>query len=123
MRSRRAKTRNAQRLEAEAYANDILPRARGLAVRQIQDAEAFKERVEADAQGEAARFLKLLEEYEKAPQVTRQRLYLDTMEAVLRDSNKVIVDVPDGSSLMYLPLDKLMEQGRRPAAVERLSFR
>ncbi len=99
------------RLEAEAYANDILPRARGQAVRQIQDAEAFRERVEADALGEAARFLKLLEEYEKAPQVTRQRLYLDTIEAVLRNSSKVIVDVPDGSSLMYLPLDKLMEKG------------
>ncbi len=100
------------RLEAQAYANDILPRARGQAVRRIEEAEAYKQQVVADAQGEADRFLKLLAEYQKAPQVTRQRLYLQTVEAVLKDANKVIVDVPDGNSLMYLPLDKLIEQGK-----------
>ncbi len=99
-------------LEAQAYANDILPRARGQAVRRLEEAEAYKQQVVADAQGEADRFLKLLAEYEKAPQVTRQRLYLQTIEEVLKDSNKVIVDVPEGNSLMYLPLDKLTEQGK-----------
>lgn len=100
------------RLEAEAYANDILPRARGEAVRRLEEAEGYKQQVVADAQGETARFLALLEEYVKAPQVTRQRLYLQTVEAVLKDANKVIVDVPEGNSLMYLPLDKLVEQGK-----------
>lgn len=98
-------------LEAQAYANDILPRARGQAVRRLEEAEAYKEQVVADAQGEADRFLKLLAEYEKAPQVTRQRLYLETIESVLDGASKVIVDVPEGNNLMYLPLDKLMQQG------------
>lgn len=100
------------RLEAEAYSNDILPRARGEAVRRLEEAEGYKEQVVADAQGETARFLALLTEYEKAPQVTRQRLYLQTIEAVLKDANKVIIDVQNGNSLMYLPLDKLIEQGK-----------
>ena len=100
------------RLEAQAYANDILPRARGEAVRRLEEAEGYRQQVVADAQGETARFLALLTEYEKAPQVTRQRLYLQTLEGVLKDSNKVIIDVEGGNSLMYLPLDKLTEQGR-----------
>jgi membrane protease subunit HflK len=74
-------------LEAQSYANDIVPRARGNAARQIQDAEAYRERVIADAQGEAARFLALLTEYQKAPVVTRQRLYLETIEAVFGSSS------------------------------------
>ncbi len=99
-------------LEAQAYANDILPRARGAAVRQTQDAEAYRERVVADAQGEVNRFGKILAEYEKAPQVTRQRLYLETLEAVLSNSTKVVLDSKGEGNLIYLPLDRLME-GRR----------
>lgn len=96
-------------LEAQSYANDIVPRARGNAARQIQDAEAYRERVIADAQGEAARFLALLTEYQKAPVVTRQRLYLETIEAVFGSSSKVFLDARDSGSLLYLPLDQLLK--------------
>jgi len=96
-------------LEAQAYANDILPKAKGSASRQLEDAQAYKARVVADAQGEAQRFIKLLEAYERAPGVTRQRLYNETMEEVLGNTNKVLVD-PKGGNMMYLPLDKLMER-------------
>jgi membrane protease subunit HflK len=99
-------------LEAQAYANDILPRARGAAVRQIQDAEAYRERVVADAEGEANRFVKILSEYEKAPEVTRQRLYLETLEAVMSNSTKVVLDSEGDGNVIYLPLDRLMERGR-----------
>ena len=99
-------------LEAQAYANDILPRARGAAVRQIQDAEAYRERVVADSEGEASRFLSILSEYEKAPEVTRQRLYLETLEAVMSNSTKVMLDSEGDGNVIYLPLDRLME-GRR----------
>ncbi len=99
-------------LEAQAYANDILPRARGTAVRMIQEAEAYREQVVADAQGDVNRFEKILAEYEKAPQVTRQRLYLETLEAVMANSTKVVLDSKGEGNLIYLPLDRLME-GRR----------
>jgi membrane protease subunit HflK len=96
--------------QAEAYANDILPRARGAAARRVADAEAYREKVIAEAEGESARFISVLTEYEKAPEVTRQRIYLETIENVLGKTNKVIVDqTGGGNSLMYLPLDKLME--------------
>lgn len=99
--------------EAEAYANDIVPKARGAAARQMQEAEAYKATVTARAEGEANRFEALLVEYKKAPDVTRKRLYLDTIESVLSTSNKVIVDSKSGNSLMYLPIDKLLENSAR----------
>lgn len=96
--------------QAEAYANDVVPRARGAASRVIAAANAYKQQVIAEAEGETSRFLAVLKEYEKAPQVTRQRLYLETLEQVMGDTNKVIMDVKSGNSLMYLPLDKLIEE-------------
>ncbi|MGI9290159.1 MAG: FtsH protease activity modulator HflK [Gammaproteobacteria bacterium] len=97
--------------EAESYANDILPRARGQAVRQIQDAEAYKERVIADAEGETSRFSALLKEYREAPQVTRERLYIDAIEYVYANSNKVLLDAEGSGNLLYLPVDQLMKKG------------
>lgn len=102
-----------ERLEnkAEAYANEILPQARGEAARIQADAKAYRDKVVAGAEGETSRFLAILSEYEKAPQVTRERLYLETMEQVLGESNKVLLDVEQGNSLMYLPLDQIVKQG------------
>ncbi len=101
-------------LEADAYANDVVPRARGDAVRVLEDAKGYRDRVIADAQGEAARFEALLTEYMKAPRVTRDRLYIEAIEEVYGNSSKVIVDSEGSGNLMYLPLDKLMNQGARP---------
>ncbi len=98
--------------EAQAYANDVVPRARGEAVRRQQDAEGYRARVVADAQGEAARFESLLAEYKKAPEVTRRRLYLEAMEEIYAASNKVLVDSDSGNNLLYLPVDKILEQRR-----------
>jgi membrane protease subunit HflK len=98
------------RVEAETYSNDILPRARGTAQRQILDAEAYRQRVVADAEGESSRFAQLAQAYEKAPAVTRQRLYLETMETVLGNSSKIIVDTKGTGNMLYLPLDKLLEK-------------
>ncbi len=95
--------------EAQAYANDVIPKARGAAARKMQEAEGYKEQVLAQAQGETSRFSQLLTEYTKAPDVTRKRLYIETMESVLSNTNNVIVDVKNGSNVMYLPLDKLMQ--------------
>ncbi|MEO2267901.1 FtsH protease activity modulator HflK [Pseudoalteromonas pernae] len=95
--------------EAEAYAREIEPQARGRVTRMTQEAEAYRERVILEAQGEIARFEKLLPEYQSAKQVTRQRLYIDAMEQVLGSSTKVLVDVEGGNNMMYLPLDKIME--------------
>jgi len=95
--------------QAEAFALDILPKARGDAIRLTEAANAYREQVIAKAEGESSRFLQTLAEYEKAPVVTRKRLYLETMEAVLANTSKVLMQVKDGNSLMYLPLDKLME--------------
>lgn len=99
---------------AQAYANDILPKARGQAARQIQEAEGHKARVVAQAEGETARFSKLLAEYQKAPGVTRERLYLDAMEAVLGANSKVIVSPKGNGNMLYLPLDQL-KRGTAPA--------
>ena len=104
------------KFEAESYANDILPRARGNAVRRVQDAEAYKERVIANAEGEAARFTALLTEYEKAPEVTRERLYIDAIEYVYSNSNKVLLDAEGSGNLLYLPVDKLMDRGASSTA-------
>ncbi|MCB1614963.1 MAG: FtsH protease activity modulator HflK [Pseudomonadales bacterium] len=96
--------------EAEAYANGIIPEARGQAQRIVQEATAYKDQVIARAEGEAQRFVKLLSEYEKAPEVTRQRLYIDAIQGVMGQSSKVMVDVDGGNNMIYLPLDKLVEQ-------------
>ncbi|MFV1873372.1 MAG: FtsH protease activity modulator HflK [Oleiphilus sp.] len=94
--------------EAEAYANTVIPEARGKAQRMIEEASAYKEQVIAKASGEAERFEKLLIEYKKAPKVTRDRLYLDAISNVYANSSKVLVDVEGGNNMMYLPLDKIM---------------
>jgi membrane protease subunit HflK len=96
--------------QAQTYANDVVPRARGNAARQIEDAKAYKSRVTAEAKGESERFLSLLGEYEKAPEVTRERLYLETMQDVLQKSGKVLLDIKEGSNLTYLPLDRMIQQ-------------
>lgn len=96
--------------EAEAYSNDILPRARGKAARMEQEAAAYRDQIIAKANGETERFLKVLTQYKKAPVVTRERLYLEAMESVLGNSNKVMVDVKKGNNLMYLPLDRLQSR-------------
>ncbi len=96
--------------EAQSYANDILPKARGEAVRRLQDAEAYKSRVVADAEGEASRFEQLLKEYEEAPAVTRERLYIEAIESVYGSSSKVFMDTDGSGNLVYLPVDKLLEQ-------------
>jgi membrane protease subunit HflK len=96
--------------EAEAYRNEVLPKARGAAARILEEADAYEKEVVAKAEGEAERFSKLLAEYSKAPQVTRDRLYLDMMESVLNRSSKVMVDVKGSNNLLYLPLDKLMSR-------------
>ncbi|TDG12912.1 FtsH protease activity modulator HflK [Seongchinamella unica] len=101
--------------EAQAYANGIVPEARGGAQRQIEEANAYKEQVIANAQGEADRFSKLLAEYRKAPEVTRERLYLDAIQNVYGNTSKVMVDVEGGNNMMYLPLDKLAEQSQQRA--------
>lgn len=101
-------------LAAQTYANDILPKARGLAASQLEAARAHRERVVAEADGKSTRFAALAAEYERAPEVTRKRLYLETMEEVLAASPKVIVDTDGTGNMLYLPLDKLIEQRPGP---------
>jgi membrane protease subunit HflK len=96
--------------QAEAYSNGVIPEARGRAQRVLEEANAYREQVVARAQGEADRFLKLLAEYRKAPDVTRQRLYIDAVQEVMQRSSKVMVDVGSGSNIMYLPLDRIATQ-------------
>jgi len=96
--------------EAEAYRNEVDEKAKGEAARILLQAEAYEEQVVAEAHGEARRFEQLLVEYEKAPEVTRTRLYLDTIEEVLAENPKVMLDNKSGNSLMYLPIDKLIER-------------
>ncbi|PKM11018.1 MAG: FtsH protease activity modulator HflK [Gammaproteobacteria bacterium HGW-Gammaproteobacteria-10] len=96
--------------EAEAYSNDVVPKARGAAARKSQEAEGYKEQVIARAQGEASRFTNLWTEYKKAPEVTRKRLYIETIQSVLSKTNTVMVDVKGGNNLLYLPLDKISKQ-------------
>ena len=98
------------RNEAEKYALSIVPQARGEAQRQLQDAEAYKQKVMAVAEGEAERFKALLVEYNKAPEVTRERLYIDALEEVISSSTKVMIDVEGGNNLLYLPLDQLIKK-------------
>ena len=95
------------RNEAETYANEVVPIARGAAKRAIQDAEGYKAKVIAEAEGEATRFDQLLKEYSKAPDVTRKRLYIDAVQSVMSNSTKVMIDVKDGNNIMMLPLDQV----------------
>ena len=105
--------------EAEAYQREIEPTARGRVTRMTQEAEAYKERVTLEAQGEIARFERLLPEYQAAKEVTRQRLYIDAMEEVLGNTSKVIVDVEGGNNMLYLPLDKIIQQSKENATPAR----
>ena len=100
--------------EAEAYRNEVLPKARGAGARLREEADAYNKEVIARAEGEANRFTQLLNEYQRAPRVTRDRLYLDMMESVLGYSSKVLVDLEGNNNLLYLPLDKLMSRSAAP---------
>ncbi len=102
--------RERQKSEGQAYANDVIPRASGAASRLKQEAEAYRASVIANAEGDAARFKQVLTEYAKAPAVTRDRMYLDTMQQIFSNTTKIMVDAKSGSNLLYLPLDKLIAQ-------------
>jgi membrane protease subunit HflK len=105
--------------EGQAYSNDVVPKARGLASRLLQEAEGYRTRVVENAQGDASRFKQVLLEYQRAPAVTRDRLYIDAMQQVFANTTKVMVDVKSGSQLLYLPFDKLMQQALQDAAALR----
>lgn len=95
--------------EGQSYFNDVVPKAKGTSARLLQEGEGYRQSVIANAEGEASRFSQIVTEYSKAPEVTRQRLYLDAMQQVLANSSKVVVDQKSGGNLLYLPLDKLMQ--------------
>jgi modulator of FtsH protease HflK len=107
---RAGQDRERQKNEGQAYANDVIPRARGAAARLMQEAEAYRSRVTATAEGDASRFKQILVEYQKAPAVTRDRMYLDTMQQIFANTTKVMVDAKGNNNLLYLPLDKLIAQ-------------
>ena len=111
--------RDRQIEEGRAYANDIVPRARGLASRLQQESEGYRTRVVETARGDASRFQQVLAEYQKAPEVTRDRLYIETMQQVFANTSKVMVDVRSSSPLLYLPFDKLMQQALQDAGAPR----
>jgi membrane protease subunit HflK len=106
--------RERQKNEGQAYANDVIPRARGTASRLLQEADGYKQSVIANAEGEASRFKQILTEYSKAPEVTRNRMYLDTVQQVMSSTSKVMVDSRSNNNLLYLPLDKLMQAAGAP---------
>ena len=108
--------RERQKNEGQAYANDVIPRASGAAARLIQESQGYKQSVIANAEGDVSRFRQVLVEYEKAPAVTRERMYLDMMQQVMGNISKVMVDQKNGNSLLYLPLDKLIETSRAARA-------
>jgi len=101
--------RERQKNEGQAYANDVIPRARGAAARLIQEAEGYRQRVIERSEGDASRFRQILAEYSKAPAVTRERLYLEAIQDVLSNSSKVLIDQKGGNNLLYLPLDKIIQ--------------
>ena len=105
---RAGQDRERQKSEGEAYANDVIPRARGAAARLAEEAEGYRQRVVATAEGEATRFRLVVDEYNRAPRVTRDRLYIDAMNTVMTNATKVVVDQRQGSNLLFLPLDKLI---------------
>lgn len=101
--------RERQKNEGQAYANDVIPKAKGNAARLLEESEGYKQRVIASSEGEASRFKQILVEYNKAPAVTRDRLYLDTMQQVLSSTSTIFIDQKSGSNLLYLPLEKLIQ--------------
>lgn len=103
-----------QKNEGQAYANDVIPKARGTAARLSEEAAGYRLRVENEARGNAARFEQILAQYQKAPEVTRQRLYIDAQEQILSSTSKVLIDQKNGNSMLYLPLEKLMGQAGAP---------
>ena len=107
----RSKDRQRYQQDAESYKNDVVPRARGEASKEVLDAEAYKQQVVALAQGETSRFDQVLAQYENAPAVTRERIYLGTMEEVYKNARKVIVDTKGAGNMLYLPIDKLIAPG------------
>ncbi|MGH8687608.1 MAG: FtsH protease activity modulator HflK [Burkholderiales bacterium] len=107
--------RERQKNEGQAYANDVIPKARGTASRLTQESEGYKARVTNNAEGDASRFRQVLAEYAKAPAITRERLYLDMMQQVLSSTSKVLVDTKGSGNLLYLPLDKLLQGGAAAA--------
>jgi membrane protease subunit HflK len=103
--------RERQKNEGQAYANDVVPKARGAASRLMQEADGYRQRVIATAEGDATRFKQVLTEYSKAPAVTRERIYIDTLQQIYSNTSKVMLDYKGSGNLLYLPLDKLMQQG------------
>lgn len=110
--------RERQKNEGQAYANDVIPRAKGAAARLMEEAEGYRQRVIVSAEGDASRFKQVLVEYEKSPVVTRERLYIDMMQQVLTNTSKVMVDQKAGSNLLYLPLDKLIQSTNASTEVQ-----
>jgi membrane protease subunit HflK len=100
--------RERQKNEGQTYANDVIPKARGMAARMVQEAEGYRQKVIEQAEGDAARFRQLVAEYNRAPQVTRDRLYIEAFEQVMSNTSKVLVDQKGSNSLLYLPLDRLI---------------
>jgi membrane protease subunit HflK len=107
--------RERQKNEGQAYANDVIPRARGAASRLFEEADAYRSRVVAQAEGDASRFKQVYTEYAKAPEVTRQRMYIDTMQQVFSNTSKVMLDARGSGNLLYLPLDKIIQATAVPA--------
>jgi len=110
--------RERQKNEGQAYANDVVPKARGAASRLMQEADGYRQRVIATAEGDASRFKQVLAEYAKAPAVTRERIYIDTLAQVYSSTSKVMLDYKGGGNLLYLPLDKLLQQSGAASAAE-----
>jgi membrane protease subunit HflK len=104
--------------EGQAYANDVIPRARGAAARLLEEAQGYQAEVVQRAEGDASRFRQIYAEYQKAPAVTRERLYQDMMQSVLGSTSKVLVNDKSGRNLLYLPLDKLVSQAAAGAAAD-----
>jgi len=110
--------RERQKNEGQAYANDVIPKARGAASRLMQEADGYRQRVIATAEGDATRFKQVLTEYAKAPAVTRERIYIDTLQQIYSNTSKVMLDYKGSGNLLYLPLDKLMQQGAGAAVAD-----
>ena len=110
--------RERQKNEGQAYANDVIPRARGAAARLSEEAQGYRARVIANAEGEASRFRQVLTEYSKAPAITRERIYIETLQSVLSSTSKILIDTRASGNLLYLPLDKLMQQAGVPGLTE-----
>ena len=111
--------RERQKNEGQAYANDVVPKAKGMAARLTQEAEGYRQRVIEQAEGDASRFRQVVAEYNKAPQVTRDRLYIEAMQQIMSNTTKVLVDQKGGNNLIYLPLDRIMQMsGAGPGAAK-----